>query len=201
MGSWTSGKARGAPKETAFWRLDLARLKELNCLKPGRFSISWSSHGEERASISCEIPKAFDRMILDYRSKERGGEWQHIRDTAWFATTTPNLGGERIWFCCPGCGERCRVLFGAKYYRCRKCQRMTYSSQYDPMPQLPWSRCHRVRERLGGERGFSYPFPPKPKGMHWKTYYKLLDEDCSAENLLCVAMNDRLLGIRKKYRL
>ena len=81
---------------------------------------------------------------------------------------------------------------------------MVYESQYDPYPQLPWSRCHRVRERLGGEAGFGNAFPRRPKGMHRKTYQRLLEEDLRASALLdlgyTLSASDLRAAWRAEYR-
>lgn len=200
MGSWTSGRGRNAWRENQFWRLDLARLKAIDCLKPGQFSISWSSRGDQKASIQISIDADMDRMILDYKSRTSGGDWETIYEAIPLDQTHPKFGGVRYWFMCLGCGNRRRVLYGRGRYRCRTCWRMTYSSQHDTFPQNPWERCHRTRERLGGERGYSNLFPRKPKGMHWRTYYRLRDADQQAEELMCQVMNERLLGIRRRLR-
>ena len=201
MGGIGSGNWRGAPQDTAFWRLDIDRLKRTDCLRPGLVSISWKRRGESVASIRLLFSAELDRVTLIYRSRSHGEEWEDIRDPIPLDLTKPHFGGVRYWFICPGCKKRRKVLYGRRLYRCRECQRLTYASQYDPFPQQPWKRAHEVRERLGGQAGFSYPFPPKPKGMHWKTYYRLQEEDWRAEDLLCHAMNDHLLGIRRRYKL
>ena len=42
---------------------------------------------------------------------------------------------------------------------------------------------HKLRERLGQIAPIDAPFPPKPKGMHWRTYHRLeaLDEELSMQ--------------------
>ena len=40
---------------------------------------------------------------------ERGGE--EIKASICFAETKTQFGGRRLWFICPSCGGRCRVLF------------------------------------------------------------------------------------------
>ena len=50
---------------------------------------------------------------------------------------------------------------------------MKYDTQYDPPFARAATRALKIRERLGGQGGIDDPFPPKPKGMHWKTYERL----------------------------
>ena len=38
-------------------------------------------------------------------------------------------------------------------------------------------------KRLGGMEGVEDPFPPRPKGMHWKTYDRLQAIDEHAQDL------------------
>jgi hypothetical protein len=87
--------------------------------------------------------------------------------------------GRRAWFQCPGCQSRCRILYGGSLFRCRRCQGLKYETQYEPSFSRGTSRAHGLRRRLGQTGGIDEPFPPKPKGMHWKTYRRLeaLDED------------------------
>jgi hypothetical protein len=50
-----------------------------------------------------------------------GGE--SIAELVPFAYTATAFGGQRKWFQCLSCRRRCRVLYGGKYFRCRKCYR------------------------------------------------------------------------------
>jgi hypothetical protein len=90
-------------------------------------------------------------------------------------TWTPGpYGGRRVWFRCPpglGCGRRVAKLYLAgRYFLCRCCYKLTYASQQVARCDRPMHRAHNIQQHLGGQPGFAYPFPPKPKGMHWRTY-------------------------------
>ena len=47
---------------------------------------------------------------------------------------------------------------------------------------VPLTKAQAIRVKLGGEPGFSYDFPEKPKGMHWRTYYRLRMKSQEAES-------------------
>jgi hypothetical protein len=44
------------------------------------------------------------------------------------------------------------------------------------------TKTQAIRVKLGGEPGLIHDFPPKPKGMHWRTYYRLREKADDAEN-------------------
>ena len=180
MGGYFSGGGRDAPKTDSFRRVDLARLKQLKMLEPGcRSRLVWSRDGEEVGSMVIESHAS--HLILDYRSRNHGGEWQPIRDTIPLDYTYPNFGGERAWFRCPSCHRRKRVLYGGRYFRCRNCYRATYPSQYERDYFRSLNRAQAIREKLGGGLCTDDPFPPKPKRMRWKTYYRLMERGKAAD--------------------
>ncbi len=88
-----------------------------------------------------------------------------------FTRTPCYFGGWRPWLVCP-CGRRVGVLyFKGKEYRCRKCCGLAYTSQNETADIRAIRRAHKIRRLLGGQANSFLPFPHKPKGMHWKTYW------------------------------
>jgi len=85
------------------------------------------------------------------------------------------LGGVRWWLRCPGCGSRRAMLYAlrhtGRHFRCRACRRLAYASErYDAM-ERPALRMRTVARRLGLRHPEAVPdLPPKPPGMHWRTY-------------------------------
>jgi hypothetical protein len=76
-------------------------------------------------------------------------------------------------------------------------RRVTYGSQLETLRDRAQSQAEKIRRRLGGKQYLSYAVsdPPKPKGMHWRTYEAHL-ERCEAYELKCnldfVACAERL---------
>lgn len=114
----------------------------------------------------------FDFMELSY-SVGRAPDKEDVRERFHLSFTEQPLGGRRRWFVCRSCGDRCRVLIGGKYFRCRQCFRATYPSQYERFRARGFARAERARELVGAEPGILNPWPSKPKGMHWRTYRRL----------------------------
>ena len=100
---------------------------------------------------------------------------QEISIEIFFDWTPCNYGGQRPWFKCPRCWRRVAVLFFiGQSLVCRQCAELTYSSRNEDRWSRAIRRAHKILERLGGEPDSFLPFPPRPKGMHHKTYYHLI---------------------------
>jgi hypothetical protein len=157
-------------------RIDIRWLNKHGYLRPGNIGkLSWSQRGKETGSIIYRME--IGSMILNYRYRYRDGEWQAVEQDIHFNRTPCNYGGHRWWFLCPRCSRRVAVLYGAgKYFLCRHCYGLTYSSQQESRPDRLMRKSRNIRKQLGGGNNLLDPFPFKPKNMHWKTYYRLRDE-------------------------
>ncbi len=78
--------------------------------------------------------------------------------------------------------KRSVKLYGAdRYFLCRSCYGLSYGSQRERAMDRAVRKANKVRMRLGGEPGMADSFPDKPKGMHWRTYGRLVQEVADAE--------------------
>jgi hypothetical protein len=68
-----------------------------------------------------------------------------------------------------------------RYFLCRNCYRLAYQSQREQPPERALRRANNIRMRLGGDPGMLWPFPGKPKGMHWRTFKRLSHQVRRAE--------------------
>lgn len=122
-------------------------------------------------------------------------------------TTTPcNYGGVRYWFKCPRCRGRCGVLYsrhGMTEWRCHKCYQIIYESQEDKAKKLPFMIYYDKACATAGKvmphffvtwqelsKRYFLLFPDKPKGMHVRTYIRLMEEYWAYAE----AMNEALQG-------
>ena len=187
MGNYRSGRRffPGAKTTVEDCRsLDVVQWAREGLTLPGpvRSGVwQWSSSrtGQSTSSIGYSIDMTDPHVRLEY-SLTRTGEHRDYRVE--LVSTSPNYGGLRWWFICPvsmggrACQRRVRKLYlspGCCCFACRQCCRLSYTSQREDDANRALSKAQAIRERLGGSGSMMEAFPPKPKGMWWRTYRRL----------------------------
>jgi hypothetical protein len=75
-------------------------------------------------------------------------------------------------------GKQVAVLYGAgKYFLCRHGYDLCYTSQQETEIDRMMRKKRKIRDRLGASHNLSMPIWRKPKGMHWKTFDRLQDQE------------------------
>ena len=178
MGGYGSGRPGHKQKAEDCRSLDVNRLHREGCLEPGRMgNWVWSRNGEEIARIGYRAEEG--RFVLDYRVRLYGGDWESIEQPTRLTHTPCHYGNKRPYFICPGvvngraCGRRVGKLFsGGRYFLCRHCYNVAYTSQSEPRYDRMLRRANKLRMVLGGEPGTAHWIAPKPKGMWQRTYQR-----------------------------
>ena len=174
MGGWGSGRRWASKDTTADYRqLDVRRLQRDGLLeRRWGFNWRWTRNGEAVGNIN--IRPEDDRVILNYRTRESGGEWIEKEYSVILERTPCHYGGERVWFRCPAvrCGRRVATLYGGTIFACRHCHRLGYESQRESVSARADSRAWRIRERCGGWGCLLDPLF-RPKGMQQRTFRRL----------------------------
>jgi len=174
--------------------LDINWLNRKGFLRAGRvFTLSWTYRGEPSGWIRARSDP--DQVTLTYRCRYGGGDWKAVEEPVRLTWTRCNYGGRRPWFICPrvGCGRRVGKLYaGGKYFLCRHCYDLAYESQREDISLRLLRKAQNIKTRLGGDPSSLAPFPDKPKGMHWKTYWRLYRGHQEADTLSWVALAERV---------
>jgi hypothetical protein len=140
-----------------------------------------------------------DRITIDYRYKVSGGDWVPVNYPVMLEWTACTLGGRRAWFICPakGCGRRVAILYSGAIFACRHCNKLAYACQREKDDDRAMRRADTIRRRLGWCAGIANPPGEKPKGMHWRTYNRLLRE-CTMFALASWAGIEKRLGLLRR---
>jgi hypothetical protein len=176
-------------------RIDVQVWQRGGFLRPGRwFSWAWwNRDGVRVASITVHVEHG--RVLLWYRIRRQGKDWQDIKEPVSLVWTPCRCGGQPSWFICPGIvngrvyGRRMAILYGgAHYFLRRHCYNLAYESPRENLPTRLISKAQKIRRRLGGRASSMEPFPSKPKGVHWRTYSRLYLKVRTAERVSIQAM-------------
>lgn len=202
MGGYGSGRRGYKQKVEGCRTLDICKMKREGALTPGcRGNWVWSRDGQEIARIGYRSEK--DALVLDYKVRMNGKDWEAVTQTVPLDHLACHYGGQRIYARCPGvvngthCGRRIGKLYaGGRYFLCRHCYDLAYSSQSDARHTRFLRRANKLRMALGGEPGTAYFIAPKPKGMWQRTYQRKRDEiewcEYQSDLAFLEAMGDRL---------
>ncbi|MBL0353841.1 MAG: hypothetical protein IPP03_14740 [Dechloromonas sp.] len=177
MSGFGSGRRGGKDTTDDMRPLDIRKLQRDGLLTPGRtFSWQWTVNGKEVASIQARTDT--DRVILSYQNRSNGGEWQAMEYPVYLEWTDCTLGGRRAWFLCPGqgCGRRVAILYSGRVFACRHCHKLNYQCQRETDGDRAMRRADTIRRRLGWKVGIANLEGGKPKGMHWRTFWRLKAE-------------------------
>lgn len=69
---------------------------------------------------------------------------------------------------------------------------LAYRSQNETPGDRLLSKAQETRRRFGGSGSLMEPFPAKPKGMHWTTYWRLREQSEQAASMAVAGMARRL---------
>ena len=182
MGGYGSGRTGYKQTAESCRSLDVNRLNREGCLRSGwQGNWTWSRDGEEIARVGYKAEQ--DRIVLDYKVRLNGGDWEPITQPIPLTYSNCNYGNQRPYFRCPGivdgrlCGRRVGKLFaGGRYFLCRHCYSVSYGSQSEERYDRMLRRANKLRMALGGEPGTANWIAPKPKGMWQRTYDQKLTE-------------------------
>ena len=192
-GSWYRWKGTRATLDQAY-RLDVRWLHRHGYLDGWLHRVIWSRGERQVGSLRLALQHA--GVVLTYRYRVGGGDWESVRQVVTLDWTPCHYGGSRPWFLCPGCQRRVATLCcRGKWFLCRHCYRLPYASQCESALDRMYRRMRKIRDRLGARHTLTEPVWSwqKPKGMHWQTWERLCEQERVAHKLLAELMDARLL--------
>jgi hypothetical protein len=136
---------------------------------------------DEESVTAIVVWSADERMSSDRVERRARVEWQPWR-----------FGSRRPWVCCQWCGRRCLRLFLATEELvgsliCHSCAGVRYRSQDLTSMDRLFGRRDSILNKLGVEAPggeLVVRIPRRPKGMHYRTYDRLIDELFEIEDQL-----------------
>ncbi len=132
--------------------------------------ITWTSrHSKNRIGYKyCEQDK---RLDLNYSTDDKQLDY-----AVYLSTINTNFNGKRWVFKCPNrnCEKTVTKLYLKQgYFLCRHCQDLTYTSRQERYHFRMLSQAQKINMNLGGDGcEVGDNIPPKPKGMHKRTFTK-----------------------------
>ncbi len=175
-------------------RLDVRWLCRQGYVQSGACGVlTW--HGGERPLGVVGVTVEDDRMGVAARVRVGGEDWAAVRQVLPLAWTPCHYGGQRPWFRCGGYHRRVAVLcLDGTGFLCRHCTARPYGSQQETAHERHYRKVRKIRTRLGVSGNVTEPVRPwtKPKGMHWRTWKRLRQQEAQAQWQMLCAMEAEL---------
>jgi hypothetical protein len=183
-------------------RFDLNCLIRQNLLRRGavcRSSFHWSYRYSGDVIASGWVSADLTEERRGWLRLEVGALDQRIALEA----APRHFGGRQWYFVCPRTGLRASVLWrppGARSFASRHAwgRQVAYGSQFETPYDRALSAAHDIRYKLGGKIYVSLDeiSPPKPKGMHSRTYERIVGK-CEGYEAI---VNQRLIELLSRLK-
>lgn len=155
--------------------IDIRQWHKKGMLIPGQ-SAGWQWTQGNRRIGSIVVHAETTLVVLEYRHTSQRRRSEPLSYTVQIEWADCRYGGQRPWFRCPAvnCNKRVALLYGGRIFACRHCHGLIYPSQREHNEDRATRRAVKLRQRLSWFPGVLDGEGPKPKGMHWETFGKLL---------------------------
>ena len=180
------------------YRLDVRWLHRHGYLDGRPHWVTWSRGAQQAGSVLFALQP--EGVVLMYRYRVGGGDWESVRQVVTLDWTPCHYGGERPWFRCGGCRRRVAVLCGTgKWFLCRHCYELPYGSQQETAEDRHSRKVRKIRDRLGASHNLMESVWPwnKPKGMHWRTWERLRQQEEQAHRVVLTDLEGALVRLRR----
>jgi hypothetical protein len=187
--------SKGKRRDVQSARLDAHELARDGKLKLG-------ARGWLFGTIWFEVTGGPDaqHLMLDFLRKSPSGEpLDPLQQDIVCYWRKAHFGGRYLMFTCPQCHRPARVLYAwwfddrIWFFHCRKCAGITYQSTMGHRWDRSARRIEKLRARLKWGAGGTVPI--KPRGMHERTYQRILGMLAYHE-----AVRTRGASYARKYR-
>ena len=210
MGGFGSGRKSEVKCTENYWSIDINQWQRKDNLEPGNSFLGECTRSDKKSTF-INVSTETGQLWLAYSYRYNDGVWDDLDYSVRLQTTPCHYGGLRYWFICPsiGCSRRVGILYKrGRYFACRCCQQLVYKSQREIKGDRADRKVNKIKEKLKWPGGI-LNFPGgKPKGMHWKTYYRLLADHTNYLGQALVGLsikrkkiNDSLSKIEKQMAL
>ena len=138
MGGYGSGRRYGycKPLVEDCMFIDIRQLSRSGCMGTcQKYSLKWQNGSDIQVETTPEALKLLYNIFSD------GQQLENVSIKVPLSWTPCNYGGKRPWFSCPGCGRRVAKLYlETRYFLCRHCSNLAYSSQREDKQMRDFSR-------------------------------------------------------------
>lgn len=179
----------------SFFSVDLADLGPRGVIDVGKtHRMTWQRVEQEHVRhpsgyvvcqnattwLSARLTRTADDQLRILISSKQGGigggKLRRCGVTLYLRRRLNAIGANRLWLCCPDCGESVRVLYWRGWLRCRRCTGLKHPSELLFKTRRMERRIKDVLQELGGPGDHWSDLPDRPRYMHGKRYRRLADE-------------------------
>lgn len=168
------GRVRKRPYTIEYFRITAIIFKPLLGANLGQYSISSDRLSEQHKKF--ELIEVNNIKVVQFTINQRKLQISLVQDN--------RSASNKLYITCPYCQSKRQHLYSVKNaYACRECLGLYYATQAERPRARLMRRIRNKRKSIWGANWpevnnlFAYPqYWPKPKGLHWKAFYKAKGE-------------------------